>query len=202
MPVNDVSGSDCCWSGPRVLDCLVQLLKNLELFVPVNDVSGSDRYWSGPRVRFCLVQLLKNLEPYIAQGLSKVDQLKGEQQQSKEGLEAMIFSYRCILAYLAHRKEKKRKEKKRKEKKRKEKKRKEKKRKEKKRGLHLRCYVYSMRSRVLYQAAQHLALTALAVTPTCPYQPVWSMDSATSVDQTLQQHVVNLRSVSRSLMQQ
>ena len=41
-----------------------------------------------------VIQLLKNLEPYIAQGMSKVGQLKEEQQQSKEGLEAMIFSYR------------------------------------------------------------------------------------------------------------
>ena len=41
-----------------------------------------------------VTQLLKNLEPYIAQGMSKVGQLKEEQQQSKEGLEAMIFSHR------------------------------------------------------------------------------------------------------------
>ena len=46
------------------------------------------------------IQLLKNLEPYIAQGLSKVDQLKREQQQSKEGLEAMIFSYRWASLWL------------------------------------------------------------------------------------------------------
>ena len=46
------------------------------------------------------MQLLKNLEPYIQQGLQKVQELKAEQQQSKEGLDAMIFNYRwgCLTS--------------------------------------------------------------------------------------------------------
>lgn len=47
------------------------------------------------------VQLLKNLEPYIQQGLQKVQELKAEQQQSKEGLDAMIFNYRSAWSPLS-----------------------------------------------------------------------------------------------------
>ena len=43
-----------------------------------------------------LVQLLKNLEPYIQQGLQVVQQLKAEEIQSEEGLEAQIYNYMYV----------------------------------------------------------------------------------------------------------
>ncbi len=42
----------------------------------------------------CCVQLLKNLEPYIQQGLQVVQQLKAEEIQNEEGLEAQIYNYK------------------------------------------------------------------------------------------------------------
>ena len=39
------------------------------------------------------VQLLKNLDPYIQQGLQVVQQLKAEEIQNEEGLEAQIYNY-------------------------------------------------------------------------------------------------------------
>jgi len=48
---------------------------------------------SCPTVCFC-VQLLKNLEPYIQQGLQVVQQLKAEEIQNEEGLEAQIYNYK------------------------------------------------------------------------------------------------------------
>ena len=42
----------------------------------------------------CVVQLLKNLEPYIQQGLQVVQQLKAEEIQNEEGLEAQIYNFK------------------------------------------------------------------------------------------------------------
>ena len=40
------------------------------------------------------MQLLKNLDPYIQQGLQVVQQLKAEEIQNEEGLEAQIYNYK------------------------------------------------------------------------------------------------------------
>lgn len=43
------------------------------------------------------MQLLKNLEPYIQQGLQVVQQLKAEEIQNEEGLEAQIYNYQYAI---------------------------------------------------------------------------------------------------------
>lgn len=50
------------------------------------------------------VQLLKNLDPYIQQGLQVVQQLKAEEIQNEEGLEAQIYNYMYghTLHYTVH----------------------------------------------------------------------------------------------------
>ena len=45
------------------------------------------------------MQLLKNLEPYIQQGLQVVQQLKAEEIQNEEGLEAQIYNYLYVACH-------------------------------------------------------------------------------------------------------